>query len=97
MQDWLCRLLRGELKCFTNSCPTRVAVSECPSIFMNSFFAMQASEDVEIVLPCPTELLDQLEGLASLRGVSISELVIESLQKKLSPDSGNSLDNCSIG
>ena len=58
---------------------------------------MQASEAVEIVVPCTKKFFDQLEGLASFRGVSISELVIESLRKKLSSDLGNSLDNCSIG
>jgi len=58
---------------------------------------MQASETVEIFVPCTTEFFDQLQGLASLRGVTIPELVIESLRKKLSSDPGNSLDNCSIG
>jgi hypothetical protein len=57
---------------------------------------MQSSEAVEIVVPCTTEFFDQLEGLASLRGVSISELVIESLRKKLSSESVNSLETSSV-
>ena len=57
---------------------------------------MQASEAVEIVVPCTKKFFDQLEGLASFRGVSISELVIESLRKKLSSESGNSLETSSV-
>jgi len=57
---------------------------------------VQTSKPVEIVVPCPSELFHRLEGLASLGDVSISELVIEALQKELSSESDNSLGNCSI-
>jgi hypothetical protein len=47
---------------------------------------VQTSKPVEIVVPCPSELFHRLEGLASLGDVSISELVIEALQKELSSE-----------
>ena len=57
---------------------------------------MQAPKSDEIVVPCLSESFDRLEALASLRGFSISGLVIESLRKKLSSESDNSLGNYSI-